>query len=168
MEIKVPEVGESVREAQVAKWHQADGASVAKDAVLCELETDKITLELRVKAQKGELSFDEKLIDNPGNCVVTPKGIVLTVGDMYEFEYGYGGKTVINLHLKDGALGDADGLANGEIDDPGAPAVDTTIIGGGGSKASATMESAAPRDEGAGAIIARELLADSSFRGAGL
>ncbi|HAD03813.1 MAG: dihydrolipoamide succinyltransferase [Desulfuromonadales bacterium GWC2_61_20] len=62
MEIKVPEVGESVREAQVAKWHQADGASVAKDAVLCELETDKITLELHaeaagilaIRAQEGE------------------------------------------------------------------------------------------------------------------
>jgi hypothetical protein len=52
-----------------------------------------------------------------------------TVGAEIEHD---GGKTIVNLHLKDGALGDADGLANGEITDPGAPAVDATITGGGG------------------------------------
>jgi len=59
MEIKVPEVGESVREAQVAKWHKANGDSVAKDEVLCELETDKITLELHAEAA-GILSIQVK------------------------------------------------------------------------------------------------------------
>ena len=58
---------------------------------------NKITLELRVRAQKGELPFDEKLIDNPGNCVVTPKGVVLTVGDMYEFKDSYSGTIVIKV-----------------------------------------------------------------------
>jgi 2-oxoglutarate dehydrogenase E2 component (dihydrolipoamide succinyltransferase) len=47
MDITIPSVGESVVEALVGKWHQADGAMVAKDDLLCELETDKITLELR-------------------------------------------------------------------------------------------------------------------------
>ncbi len=46
MEIKVPEVGESVHEATIAKWHKQDGEAVHKDDLLCELETDKITLEL--------------------------------------------------------------------------------------------------------------------------
>jgi 2-oxoglutarate dehydrogenase E2 component (dihydrolipoamide succinyltransferase) len=50
MEIKVPEVGESIKEAQIAKWHQADGAAVAREALLCELETDKISLELHAEA----------------------------------------------------------------------------------------------------------------------
>ncbi len=60
MDIKIPEVGESITEATIAKWHQEDGAAVAKDDVLCELETDKITFELNaetsgtLKIQTGE------------------------------------------------------------------------------------------------------------------
>ncbi|MDO9308727.1 MAG: biotin/lipoyl-containing protein, partial [Deltaproteobacteria bacterium] len=46
MEIKIPEVGESVREALLAKWFKSNGAAVAKDEPLCEIETDKITLDL--------------------------------------------------------------------------------------------------------------------------
>jgi 2-oxoglutarate dehydrogenase E2 component (dihydrolipoamide succinyltransferase) len=56
MEIKVPEIGESVFEAVLAKWHQQDGADVAKDDLLCELETDKITLELHAE-EDGTLSI---------------------------------------------------------------------------------------------------------------
>jgi 2-oxoglutarate dehydrogenase E2 component (dihydrolipoamide succinyltransferase) len=56
MEIKVPEIGESVFEAVLTKWHQQDGAAVAKDDLLCELETDKITLELHAEAD-GTLSL---------------------------------------------------------------------------------------------------------------
>ena len=50
MEIKVPEVGESVVEALVAKWHKNDGDRVEKDEPLCEIETDKITLEINAEA----------------------------------------------------------------------------------------------------------------------
>lgn len=50
MDIKVPEVGESVFEAEVGKWHKKDGDWVAKDDLLVELETDKITLELNADA----------------------------------------------------------------------------------------------------------------------
>ena len=50
MEIRIPEVGESVREALVAKWLKDNGAAVRKDEPLCELETDKITLELNAEA----------------------------------------------------------------------------------------------------------------------
>jgi 2-oxoglutarate dehydrogenase E2 component (dihydrolipoamide succinyltransferase) len=49
MEIRVPEVGESVIEALVAKWHKKDGDRVAKDDPLCEIETDKITMELNAE-----------------------------------------------------------------------------------------------------------------------
>jgi len=56
MEIKVPEIGESVFEAVLTKWHQQEGAAVAKDDLLCELETDKITLELHAEAD-GTLSL---------------------------------------------------------------------------------------------------------------
>ena len=50
MEIKVPSVGESVFEALVAKWYKGNGATVTKDEPVCELETDKITLELNAEA----------------------------------------------------------------------------------------------------------------------
>jgi len=46
MELLIPSVGESVFEALVGKWHKADGAVVQKDEPLCEIETDKITIEL--------------------------------------------------------------------------------------------------------------------------
>jgi len=51
MDIKVPTVGESIREAEVGKWHKKDGESVAKDDLLVELETDKITLELNAEVE---------------------------------------------------------------------------------------------------------------------
>ncbi|MBC8019489.1 MAG: 2-oxoglutarate dehydrogenase complex dihydrolipoyllysine-residue succinyltransferase [Verrucomicrobia bacterium] len=46
MDIRIPEVGESVREALLAKWFKKTGELVKKDDPLCEIETDKITLDL--------------------------------------------------------------------------------------------------------------------------
>lgn len=51
MKIQVPEVGESVREALLAKWFKKNGDKVQKDEPLCELETDKITLDLNADAE---------------------------------------------------------------------------------------------------------------------
>jgi 2-oxoglutarate dehydrogenase E2 component (dihydrolipoamide succinyltransferase) len=50
MEIKVPSVGESVVEALVGKWLKNSGEQVAKDDVVCELETDKITFTMQADA----------------------------------------------------------------------------------------------------------------------
>jgi 2-oxoglutarate dehydrogenase E2 component (dihydrolipoamide succinyltransferase) len=50
MEIKIPEVGESVREALLAKWFKQNGEPVKKDEPLCEIETDKITLDINADA----------------------------------------------------------------------------------------------------------------------
>ena len=50
MEIKIPEVGESVREALLAKWFKKSGELVKKDEPLCEIETDKITLDINSDA----------------------------------------------------------------------------------------------------------------------
>jgi len=49
MEIKIPEVGESILEALVANWLKDDGAAVAKDEIICELETDKVNVELNAE-----------------------------------------------------------------------------------------------------------------------
>ena len=45
-DITVPELGESVTEATVAKWFKAPGEAVARDEPLVELETDKVALEV--------------------------------------------------------------------------------------------------------------------------
>ena len=46
VEIKVPSLGESVTEATVGKWFKAAGDPVKVDEPLCELETDKVTVEV--------------------------------------------------------------------------------------------------------------------------
>ena len=46
MEIRVPTLGESVTEATVATWFKKPGDAVAVDEMLCELETDKVTVEV--------------------------------------------------------------------------------------------------------------------------
>jgi len=45
-EIRVPTLGESITEATVAQWYKKPGDPVAMDEPLCELETDKVTVEV--------------------------------------------------------------------------------------------------------------------------
>ena len=45
-EVRVPTLGESVSEATVATWFKQAGEAVAQDEMLCELETDKVTVEV--------------------------------------------------------------------------------------------------------------------------
>ena len=62
MEIKIPEVGESIREVVVSRWNKQEGDTVKRDELICELETDKVALEinaeadgiLRITVQEGE------------------------------------------------------------------------------------------------------------------
>jgi 2-oxoglutarate dehydrogenase E2 component (dihydrolipoamide succinyltransferase) len=49
IEVKVPASGESVTTANVARWHQKNGAAVAKGQVLATLETDKVSNELEAE-----------------------------------------------------------------------------------------------------------------------
>ena len=62
-EVRVPTLGESVTEATVATWFKQPGDAVAVDEMLCELETDKVTVEVpspvagtlsEIVAQEGE------------------------------------------------------------------------------------------------------------------
>ena len=45
-EIRVPTLGESITEATIAQWYKKPGDAVAMDEPLCELETDKVTIEV--------------------------------------------------------------------------------------------------------------------------
>ncbi|MFZ8959096.1 MAG: 2-oxoglutarate dehydrogenase complex dihydrolipoyllysine-residue succinyltransferase, partial [Paracoccaceae bacterium] len=49
-EVRVPTLGESVTEATVATWFKKPGDTVAQDEMLCELETDKVTVEIPAPA----------------------------------------------------------------------------------------------------------------------
>ncbi len=46
IEIKVPNLPESVSDATVAKWHKKPGEAIARDENLVDLETDKVVLEV--------------------------------------------------------------------------------------------------------------------------
>jgi 2-oxoglutarate dehydrogenase E2 component (dihydrolipoamide succinyltransferase) len=63
IELKVPQVGESITEVQIGDWLVSEGQSVAKEDAIVVIETDKVTVELpapasgtvsRVLKQKGE------------------------------------------------------------------------------------------------------------------
>lgn len=46
IDIKVPEVGESISEVTLVQWLKSDGDWVERDEVICELESEKATFEL--------------------------------------------------------------------------------------------------------------------------
>ncbi|SMX39196.1 Dihydrolipoyllysine-residue succinyltransferase component of 2-oxoglutarate dehydrogenase complex [Octadecabacter ascidiaceicola] len=64
-EVRVPTLGESVTEATVATWFKKPGDTVAQDEMLCELETDKVTVEVPAPAA-GTLS---EIVANEGDTV---------------------------------------------------------------------------------------------------
>jgi 2-oxoglutarate dehydrogenase E2 component (dihydrolipoamide succinyltransferase) len=61
-EVKVPSPGESISEVEIAQWLVNDGDYVFKDDVICEIDSDKATLELaaeesgiiKLKAEAGD------------------------------------------------------------------------------------------------------------------
>ena len=46
IEVKVPQLSESVAEATMLTWHKKVGEAVARDENLIDIETDKVVLEL--------------------------------------------------------------------------------------------------------------------------
>ncbi len=56
MDIIVPQVGESIVEAEIGEWFKKDGEYVNKDDLLLELETEKVNVELNAEAS-GKLTI---------------------------------------------------------------------------------------------------------------
>ncbi len=71
VEVEVPTLGESVSEATVATWFKKEGDSVEADEMLCELETDKVSVEVPAPAA-GTLS---KILKQEGETV-EPGGVL--------------------------------------------------------------------------------------------
>src|SRR3954452_5214704 len=46
LEVKVPQLSESVAEATLLQWHKKVGEAVTRDENLIDIETDKVVLEL--------------------------------------------------------------------------------------------------------------------------
>ncbi|WP_119258988.1 2-oxoglutarate dehydrogenase complex dihydrolipoyllysine-residue succinyltransferase [Shinella zoogloeoides] len=70
-EIRVPTLGESVSEATVGTWFKKVGDAIKADEPLCELETDKVTIEVPAPAS-GVLS---EITANAGDTV-EPGGLL--------------------------------------------------------------------------------------------
>jgi 2-oxoglutarate dehydrogenase E2 component (dihydrolipoamide succinyltransferase) len=66
VEVKVPQLSESVSEATLLKWKKPSGAAVAADEILVEVETDKVVLEVPAPA-KGAIT--EILVDDGATVV---------------------------------------------------------------------------------------------------
>ena len=69
-ELRVPNLGESIAEATVGNWFKSQGDAVSADEVVCELETDKVTVEVPAP-QAGVLSE-----------ITAPQGKTVEVGEL--------------------------------------------------------------------------------------
>ena len=74
VEVKVPQLSESVAEATLLQWKKKAGDAVARDEVLVEIETDKVVLEVPA-ASAGVLSE----IVQPDGSIVTSDQVIAKI-----------------------------------------------------------------------------------------
>src|SRR5882672_1534368 len=67
IEVKVPQLSESVSEATLLDWHKKEGESVARDENLIDIETDKVVLELPAPADGMLVRIMKKTRDSVGS-----------------------------------------------------------------------------------------------------
>ncbi len=58
-EVKIPTIGESINEVTIGQWLVADGDPVQEDQVICEVESEKATVELTAE-QRGIINLIAK------------------------------------------------------------------------------------------------------------
>src|SRR3982074_3889754 len=75
IEVKVPQLSESVAEATLLDWHKKEGEPVARDENLIDIETDKVVLELPAPSD----GVIVKILKNDGDSVQS--GDVIAVLD---------------------------------------------------------------------------------------
>jgi len=73
MDVLMPQLGETVAEGTVATWHKKEGDKVQADDILCDIETDKVSMEIP-SPKNGTLA---KILVGDGQTV--PVGTVLAV-----------------------------------------------------------------------------------------
>ncbi|WP_349927266.1 2-oxoglutarate dehydrogenase complex dihydrolipoyllysine-residue succinyltransferase [Acinetobacter sp. A1-4-2] len=70
-EIKAPVFPESVADGTIATWHKQPGEAVSRDEVICDIETDKVVLEVVAPAD-GTIA---SIIKNEGDTVLSAEVI---------------------------------------------------------------------------------------------
>ena len=73
VELRVPEVGESITEVEIGDWLKGEGEKVSREEPVVMIETDKVTVELPAPVA-GIISK-----------IVVPKGKQAKVGDVIRF-----------------------------------------------------------------------------------
>jgi 2-oxoglutarate dehydrogenase E2 component (dihydrolipoamide succinyltransferase) len=67
IEVKVPQLSESVAEATLLDWHKKEGEPVARDENLIDIETDKVVLELPAPADGVLVKIMKKARESVGS-----------------------------------------------------------------------------------------------------
>src|SRR2546428_13380271 len=67
IEVKVPQLSESVAEATLLDWHKKEGEPVARDENLIDIENDKVVLELPARADGVLIKILRKAKDAVGS-----------------------------------------------------------------------------------------------------
>src|SRR5437870_11174913 len=67
VEVKVPQLSESVSEATLLDWHKKEGEKVSRDENLIDIETDKVVLELPAPADGVLVKIIRKAKDSVGS-----------------------------------------------------------------------------------------------------
>jgi 2-oxoglutarate dehydrogenase E2 component (dihydrolipoamide succinyltransferase) len=67
LEVKVPQLSESVAEATLLDWHKKEGERVSRDENLIDIETDKVVLELPAPADGVLVKILKKARDSVGS-----------------------------------------------------------------------------------------------------
>ncbi|CAM2167570.1 dihydrolipoyltranssuccinylase [Burkholderia latens] len=140
VEVKVPQLSESVSEATMLQWKKKPGEAVAQDEILIELETDKVVLEVPAPAA-GVLA---QVLQNDGDTVVADQ-IIAT----------------IDTEAKAGAAEAAAGAA--EVKPAAAPAAAAPAA----QPAAATASSSAAASPAAAKLLAEKGLSAGDVAGSG-
>ncbi len=69
VEMKMPSPGESITEVEIARWLVADGDYVERDQLICEIDSDKATLEFNAE-ESGAVK------------IIAKEGETIAIGDM--------------------------------------------------------------------------------------
>lgn len=142
VEVKVPQLSESVSEATMLQWKKKPGEAVAQDEILIELETDKVVLEVPAPAA-GVLA---QVLQNDGDTVVADQ-IIAT----------------IDTEAKAGAAEAAAGAA--EVKPAAAPAA--AAAAPAAQPAAATASSSAAASPAAAKLLAEKGLSTGDVAGSG-
>jgi 2-oxoglutarate dehydrogenase E2 component (dihydrolipoamide succinyltransferase) len=123
VEVKVPQLAESVVDATLMAWQKAEGEAVTEGENLIDLETDKVTLEVTAPAS-GVL---KKIVMNEGDTA-EPDDVIAIIDTDGQASAPAGGETAADT--ADAGTGDKAGMADqveeaatGEDDAAQSPAV---------------------------------------------